>query len=466
MRALQPVRATPEQLALLGVQDPAVVIYGAAGSGKTTTALIRLRALAASWLSRRSRLGLEAPVRILVLTYNKTLAGYIDSLAKEQIQGSEHLNLFVGTFAKWAVRVSDSHGIADGEDNIRTLVSGLSNDRDYCDFLTEEAIYVMERFLPEAVDEYLTVRRDGRGSTPRIDKAMRQRLLDEVVKPYQASNRAVGSLDWNDLAVAAYHATSREKWDIVVIDEAQDFTANQLRAVVAHLSETHSLTCVLDSMQRIYHRYFTWKEVGIDAVNSTHRLAVNHRNTKQIAAFARPLVAGLTRDNELGSLPDFQNCTREGPLPTLVRGLYSKQMAYVFDHYLPAIDLQTESVAFLHPKGGGYFRDLREALEARGYPWDELTRTSDWPSNDNALALSTMHSAKGLEFDHVIALGLNQDLTPHGDEEDDAHLGALQRLVAMSVGRAKKSVVLGTKPGAESSVFEFLDPETYVAVTV
>lgn len=466
MRALQPVRATPEQLALLGVQDPAVVIYGAAGSGKTTTALIRLRALAASWLSRRSRMGLEAPVRILVLTYNKTLAGYIDSLAKEQIHGSEHLDLFVGTFAKWAVSATGFHGIADGEETIRTLVSSLSTDRNYCDFLTEEAIYVMERFLPEDVDEYLTVRRDGRGSTPRIDKAMRQRLVDEVVKPYQAANRAAGSLDWNDLAIAAYRATSTEKWDIVVIDEAQDFTANQLRAVVAHLSETHSLTCVLDSMQRIYHRYFTWKEVGIDAVSSTHRLAVNHRNTKQIAAFARPLVAGLTRDNELGSLPDFRNCTREGSLPTIVRGLYSKQLQFVFDHYLPTIDLQTESVAFLHPKGGGYFRVLREALEARGYPWDELTRASDWPSNDNAIALSTMHSAKGLEFDHVIALGLNQDLTPHGDDEDDAHLGALQRLLAMSVGRAKKSVVLGTKPGVESSVFEFLDPETYAAVNV
>ncbi|RAX43716.1 hypothetical protein DQ354_19295 [Arthrobacter sp. AQ5-06] len=464
MRALQPVRATPEQLALLGVQDPAVVIYGAAGSGKTTTALIRLRALAASWLSRRSRLGLEAPVRILVLTFNKTLAGYIDGLARDQIQGSEHLRLFVGTFAKWAVRVSGASGIVDGEDNVRTLVSGLSNDRLYRDFLTEEAFYIMERFLPEDVDEYLSVRRDGRGGTPRIDRAMRHRLIDEVVKPYQAANRAAGSLDWNDLAVAAYHATSTEKWDIVVIDEAQDFTANQLRAVVAHLSETHSLTCVLDSMQRIYHRYFTWKEAGIDAVNSTHRLAVNHRNTKQIAAFARPLVAGLTRDNELGSLPDFQNCAREGRMPIVIRGFYHQQMEYVFDRYLPTIDLETESVAFLHPKGGGYFKGLREALHAKGYPWDELTRTSEWPSNDNAIALSTMHSAKGLEFDHVIAIGLNQELTPHGDEEDDAHLGALQRLVAMSLGRAKKSVLLGTKPGMESSVFEFLKPETYEAI--
>jgi serine kinase of HPr protein (carbohydrate metabolism regulator) len=40
-----------------------VLIRGAAGSGKTTTALLLLRQLCDSWLARRERLGLVAPVR-------------------------------------------------------------------------------------------------------------------------------------------------------------------------------------------------------------------------------------------------------------------------------------------------------------------------------------------------------------------------------------------------------------------
>jgi hypothetical protein len=39
------------------------VLIRGAGSGKTTTALLLLRQLCDSWLARRERLGLVAPVR-------------------------------------------------------------------------------------------------------------------------------------------------------------------------------------------------------------------------------------------------------------------------------------------------------------------------------------------------------------------------------------------------------------------
>ena len=231
------------------------------------------------------------------------------------------------------------------------------------------------------------------------------------------------------------------------MDEAQDFTANQLRAVVSHLAPTHSLTCALDSMQRIYHRYFTWKEVGINATNATHRLSANYRNTKQIAAFARPLLNGIGMDGQFGRFPDFSSCTRDGELPIIVRGLFRNQLDYVLNQHFRNIDLTTESVAFLHPKGGGYFTFVRQRLSSLGYSWDELTQSSLWPTNNNSIALSTMHSAKGLEFDHVVVLGLDQNLTPHGEDEGDGHRAAVQRLVAMSIGRAKTTFVLGYKPG-------------------
>lgn len=49
----------------------------AAGSGKTTTALLRLREQIQVRLSRRERFGHDTPVRVLVLTFNRTLEGYI-----------------------------------------------------------------------------------------------------------------------------------------------------------------------------------------------------------------------------------------------------------------------------------------------------------------------------------------------------------------------------------------------------
>lgn len=74
MKALIDVIPTAEQLALFSRVSPGVeVIRGAAGSGKTTTALLKLRACVGFYLSRARRQVNPKPVRVLVLTYNRTL---------------------------------------------------------------------------------------------------------------------------------------------------------------------------------------------------------------------------------------------------------------------------------------------------------------------------------------------------------------------------------------------------------
>jgi superfamily I DNA/RNA helicase len=99
-------------------------------------------------------------------------------------------------------------------------------------------------------------------------------------------------------------------------------------------------------------------------------------------------------------------------------------------------------------------------------PWVELTRKSIWPSGSESLALCTISSAKGLEFDHVFMPGMNAQVTPHGDDEGDVHFDRIRRLVAMGIGRARKSVMMGYKPGERSAVFDLLDPETYTMVEI
>src|SRR6266508_3564602 len=104
MRVLPEIKPTPEQLQV--IIDPAPgfwLVRGAAGSGKTTTALLRLKFLARFWRERRANLGLDAPVTILVLTFNRTLRGYISELAESQVLAGPDLDLTVSTFSHWAL---------------------------------------------------------------------------------------------------------------------------------------------------------------------------------------------------------------------------------------------------------------------------------------------------------------------------------------------------------------------------
>ncbi|GAA0490522.1 DNA helicase [Paractinoplanes deccanensis] len=466
MRILPPISPTPEQLTILGDTKPGyVLIRGAAGSGKTTTALYRLRILCESWSSRRARLGLEAPVRVLVLTYNRTLEGYISELARAQVIGHVGLELQVLTFGKWAVDLLGGAEILDRDDSaklLRPLVRPLAGDTD---FLIEEVDYVLGRFELDDLEAYLPARRGGRGATPRVDQGLRRRLLDEVIFPYIDLKKQKGLMDWNDIAVAAGRVDDVPPWDVVIIDEAQDFSANQIRTVLQHLNDPFSATFVIDAAQRIYPRFFTWKEAGIDSFAKIHPLKRNYRNTKQIAAFARPLVEGLPLEDD-GTLPDFEACESDGPLPVVVSGQYSRQVDYVLARLLNTVDLTSESVVFLQPRGGRWFDYLRSRLKAAGIPWTELTRASTWPTGPEQVALCTIHSAKGLEFDHVIMPGLNQEVTPHGGGDGDAQLDRLRRLIAMAVGRARKSVIIGYKSDDPSTVLGLLKPDTYELVTL
>ena len=468
MRALRDVKATPEQIVILMDAGPGFrLIRGAAGSGKTTAALLRLRQLCGSRVSRQIRLQSNDPVNVLVLTFNRTLRGYIEQLASEQVQVSGLVNLTIDTFGRWARNLIGGGRIlrdAERAERIGNLLTDVGVSAKSLEYFIDEVQYILGRFAPDNREAYIRIEREGRGIAPAVQRRLRTRLLAEVIEPYEEWKSQMGKLDWNDVALQAA-GVKGQYYDVVVVDEAQDLSANQLRAVLAHLSEAHATTFIMDAVQRIYPQAFRWREIDIEMrPQMVSQLKANHRNTQEIARFASSLVRGLPAEED-GVLPNAAECKESGLLPQVIEGKYGMQLTYMLNRVTPLIEA-SETVAILQPKGGGWFDCARNVLRQRSLNFCELTRERDWPTGPELIALSTIHSAKGLEFDHVLMPGLNQEVTPHGDEEGDGRLDELRRLIAMGIGRARQTVTLGYKPGERSRIFDFFDPKTYDLVRV
>lgn len=464
MRVMPDIDPTPEQRKIVADNRPGFrIVRGAAGSGKTSTALLQLRLQTAARLRRRAREGTQEPVRALVLTFNRTLRGYIEELAQRSDNGDSSLDLEITTFGSWSWRLAGKIPVLQ-QQQVRHLLSqhltGLPTSAPN-EFLIDEIEYALGRYPPERLGDYLTTRREGRGRAPRVERPLRQALLDGPIAAYRDVKRDRQLVDWNDLALSAASASVGQGYDIVIVDETQDFSANQVRAVLHHLKSDHSTTFVLDAVQRLYPRFFTWQEVGIEArPEIIHSLTRNYRNTAAIARFAHPLVAGLPLEDD-GTLPDFNACEIEGVPPVVVAGKYGAQIRFMLDRLQDYANLTDQTVAILKARGGGWFDKIRSELVARGIAYCELSRQSEWPRGDENVALCTMHSAKGLEFDHILIPGLSQETTPHGPDEGDSDLEQLRRMLAMAVGRARKSVMVGYKPGEASTLVGLLDPATF-----
>lgn len=238
-----------------------------------------------------------------------------------------------------------------------------------------------------------------------------------------------GKVTVSSVAVQALELRRMEQYRAVLVDEAQDLDTDALRFCV-RLAEPvgdgdGDLLIVADSAQNIFRRKFSWSDAGIKAQGRTSILRKNYRNTREILAFAQGF---LTADAELGSdeTPDLDDevtiipadmAERSGPEPTVevvtdFEAELERVLAEVSSRY--ASNLPARSIAVLMVDHGGEGRGQRiaEGLAARDLPAFWVTDPSAKTNRDHAglvdqpIIISTVHSAKGLEFPSVIMCGL------------------------------------------------------------
>jgi superfamily I DNA/RNA helicase len=74
---------------------------------------------------------------------------------------------------------------------------------------------------------------------------------------------------------------------------------------------------------------------------------------------------------------------------------------------------------------------------------DEQESDDDKEHGKNAVTLMSLHSSKGLEFEHVFLVGLEEDLLPHKRSvEEDPTCAEERRLCYVGITRARKHLTI------------------------
>ncbi|HEY9869663.1 MAG TPA: 3'-5' exonuclease [Candidatus Obscuribacterales bacterium] len=243
----------------------------------------------------------------------------------------------------------------------------------------------------------------------------------------------------------------------IFLDEAQDFGTVTLQLVTKLLRpERNDLVIVADAAQNIFRRKFSWKQAGIQAQGRTRILRVNYRNTREILEFASAfLLSGsvlqpdevLDFDDENAVIPP-ESAARSGPPPVLrivkdVAAEVEETVKQVIEWVREVRGVQQIAVLYTSSFDNGIDRasTLYERLRAIGIDvfWThdraDPTAKARVATARQTVILTTIHSAKGLEFPHIALCGIWKEGQDTESNRKLAYVGmtrATKRLAVIS----------------------------------
>ena len=429
-------------------------IRGSAGTGKTVVGL-----------HRAAHLARDSGHRVLFTTFVRTLPQVLRNLLHRLAPEVTHLVDFQGVhgFALGllsergcAVRLdADAAELAFGEawlhrDRGGALdASGISPG-----YWKEEIAHVIKGRGITSFEAYAGLARVGRRHRLTVDQ---RRDVWSLYERYDHCLRRRGVHDHADvilLAVASIKGQPLERYQSVIVDEAQDLTCAMVELLHLLVGDRQDgLTLIGDGQQTIYPGGYTLSELGISLSGRGVVLDVNHRNTAEILAFANDVVAGDEYNDIEGSSQqrdDVGAVSRTGPPPTL--SLHSSWTAH--DQAL------VERVHEVTRGVGTSYGDVAvlaarhkevdaaaQALRAAGIPVLGLDHY-DGRSVD-AVKVGTVKRAKGLEFKQVLLARVPPELLSSGpaptSESDRERRDLDRRELYVAMTRARDGLWVGSR---------------------
>lgn len=221
-------------------------------------------------------------------------------------------------------------------------------------------------------------------------------------------------------------------FDQLFIDEAQDLGTATLR-VLKLLSRGCVVLCG-DDKQSIYQVGSSFARSGLDVVGRSKLLKTNFRNSVQIHSFAQAFKEKQSEESGKSQALAF----RDGPMPELFRFTNKKEHMRLLSErvtfFSSLLEYEPQNICILTPSKQD-FPLIRSTLEKAGHVVSEVLDKAFSFEESGAIRMSTLHSAKGLDFP-VVLLCLGGEPKAQSQYDAKANEQLLRNLIYVSITRS------------------------------
>lgn len=259
---------------------------------------------------------------------------------------------------------------------------------------------------------------------------------------------------WRDFLRSGSEASLafRSRIKHVFVDEFQDVNLLQFE-IIRELAKSGTSTVVVgDDNQNI----FAFRGSDVTYISQfpetfapveIYSLSTNFRSTQPIVDFANCIAS--KSESLFAKAKSSAHLRKKGPKPKIYMGGSSfRAIPKIVDEVVKyrAKNPRLSSICILG-RNKRLLSDLEYHLNLQGIP-TVMGDDPDKPSKgSDAVTLSTIHAAKGLEWDHVIGVGLHRDYFP---DHREAKFSRERNLFYVLATRARKSLSLYSDSGAPS----------------
>ncbi len=475
------VGLTPEQRDAVMSHERRLLVRATAGSGKTHVLTLRIL--------RRVADGEIGADQVLAMTFTRKAGEEL----RRRLSRAGVRDVRAGTFHRAALTIVNEYRLDHGlrpvtiEASRRRLVAQLAEQ-----VRASGDLRLEDWQLPRVEQEIAWALSQGLRGAGYAREARRQRreapvapaAFAELLDRYVGLLASRGVLDFDLLlseAVGllrdheAVRASFRHRTRALFVDETQDMNPLQFALLREMAGEDPDLFCVGDPNQSIYGFNGASPRVMLEILRTwpdtaTLDLTRNHRSTAHIVAVASTLLeegaAAIDPAREDGDIPvvraydsDEEEARRVG--------------AWLAARHRPGAPWGAMAVL---ARTNAQLEVVARALEAASIPYErrgaehspasdlapEASRRVEEEERD-AVALSTIHRAKGLEFAHVAAIGWAEGQLPHYGATSPEALAEEQRLAYVALSRAEQSLLVTWSRGRNDPRFPDRAPSRFLA---